>query len=165
MEAKDYTKRTRDYLGLLGCLQHYRFLADKVEYPLHDTIYIEYLCDINEINETLKEIKTIRSIILAEAKTISKIDPEYWLTRPSLKKAEELLQDKVLWDRWYDYEEEEEDYWEDDWEEEEEEDDPWEEEEEEDICESANNFVTLDDFIETCLGDDDEDDPEDEDDP
>jgi hypothetical protein len=66
-----------------------------------------------------------------------------------------------------DYEgEEEEEYWEDDWEDDPEEEDPLEDEEEEDICESANNFLTLDDFIETCLGDDEsEDEDEEEDDP
>jgi hypothetical protein len=61
------------------------------------------------------------------------------------------------------------------WEEEEEEDDPWEEEEEEeeddpwfeveDPCSSAENFVTLDDFIEHCLGDEDNDEEEEEEDP
>jgi hypothetical protein len=134
MEARDYAKPLIEYHGFPAYYQHYRFMADKVEYPLHNTIYIKYLCNDNEINEALKEIKTIRSIILAEAKTLSKTNPEYWLTRPSLKKAEELLQDKVLWDRLYDYEEEEEPFESELWDEEEEEEDPdpWEEEEDED---------------------------------
>jgi hypothetical protein len=64
--------------------------------------------------------------------------------------------------KWLISEEEEEEFWED-WEEdeEEEEEDPLEE----DPCTSAENFVTLDDFIKHCLGDDLGDEEEDEENP
>ena len=148
---------------------HYHILINMLEIPLYNPDFAKRFtaenCDPDSFLSLLYELQAIRDILMEELFDIE--EREYFIaTNPKAVKANELLywgeekpskeedEEKEYW--------EEEEYWEDD-PEEEEEDDPWFEDE--DPCSSAENFVSLDDFIEHCLEDEDNDDPDEEEDP
>jgi hypothetical protein len=141
-------KRAKPILLELGSppySAHYLALSN----ALFEVIRHLPLCDSNTTHEAI----TIYEIIDEEANTMYNQEVQLTFENPKYRELMKLMHPPK-------HEEEEEEEENEDWEVEEwdiDEEEDYIDEEDEDPCTSAENFITLDDFIESCLMNEEED--------